>query len=93
MAEFDAGCRLQSMTHKVKYIKDGYEGKRGTKISYLLDYDDSLLCGLVSDDVEHVVTADDAVLHLGVAADIWIISLNTSYGASDLCRLHSSHTE
>lgn len=54
-------------------------------MSHLFDYDDSLLCGLVSDDVEYVMTTDYAVLHLGVTPDIWIISLDAADGALDFC--------
>lgn len=62
-------------------------------MSHLFDYDDSLLCGLVSDDVEYVMTTDYAVLHLGVTPDIWIISLDAADGALDFCRLQSGHTK
>lgn len=59
----------------------------------LFDYDDSLLCGLVSDNVEYVMTTDDTVLHLSVTPNIRIIGLNSADGTSDLCGLHSSHTK
>ena len=63
------------------------------KMNHLFDYDDSLLCGLVGDDVEYVMATNDTVLHLSVTPDIWIISLDTADVASDVCRLHSSHAK
>lgn len=59
----------------------------------LCDYDDSLLCGLVSDNVEYVMTADDTVLHLSITPNIRIIGLNAADGTSDLCGLRSGHTK
>lgn len=50
----------------------------------LFDYDDSLLCGLVRDDVEHVMTANDAVLHLCIPSDVWVLRLDSTDGASNL---------
>lgn len=67
--------------------------KPGTKRSHLFDYDDSLLCGLVSDNVEYVMTPDDTVLHLCIAPDVGIIGLDTSDGTSNLCRLHGTQPE
>lgn len=60
---------------------------------YPFDNDNSLLRGLVSDDVEYVVTPDNAVLHLSVAPNIRIICLDAADGASDVCRLRSGHTK
>lgn len=79
-----------SQVHKKKRKGKGNEEQ---KISYPFDYNDSLLCGLVSNDVEYVMTTDDTVLHLSITPNVWIISLNPTYGTSDLCRLHSRHTE
>lgn len=59
----------------------------------LFDDDDSLLCGLVRDDVEHVVATHDTVLHLSVATDVWIVCLDSPDGAPNLYGLHSSHPE
>lgn len=59
----------------------------------LFDYDDSLLCGLVRDDVEHIVTANDAVLHLCVASDVWVLRLDSTNGASNLYGLQRCHAE
>lgn len=59
----------------------------------LFDYDDSLLCVWVRDDVEHVVTTNDAVLHLCIASDIRIFGLDSADGASNLYRLQARHSE
>lgn len=59
----------------------------------LFDYDDSLLCVLVSDDVEYVVSPNNTVLHLSITADVGIVRLNTTNGATDLCGLCSSHSK
>lgn len=48
---------------------------------YLFDDDDALLCRLVGDDVENVVTSDDGVLHLCVTPTVWILSPDAAYGA------------
>lgn len=60
---------------------------------YLFNYDDSFLCGLVSDDVERVVTANDAILHLSVKARVGIVSLDASNGTTYLGRLHGGDPE
>lgn len=59
----------------------------------LFDYDDSLLCGLVCDNVEHVVTANDAVLHLCIASDVWVLRLDSTNGTSHLYGLQRCHAE
>lgn len=79
-----------------KSITQGERRERGAREEgegNLFDHDDSLLCGLVRDDVEYVVTSDDAVLHLSIPPNIRIIGLNAADGSSDLCGLGGDHTE
>lgn len=59
----------------------------------LFDDDDSLLCALVRYDVEHVVTANNAVLHLCIASYVRILSLDSADGASNLYGLQRCHAE
>lgn len=62
-------------------------------MSHLFDYDDSLLGGLVGYNVEYVVSADDAIFHLSIATNIWIVGFNATDRTSDLRRLRSGHPE
>ena len=93
VAAFDAGRHVRYATKPTVHRRRLKERDKRNDNSYIFDYDDALLCDLVSDDVEYVMTPDNAVLHLSITANIWIIRLYTSNSSSDLCRLHSSHTE
>lgn len=84
---------MQTTKHKAVKLEDSNAPKRKWGINDLFYYDDSLLCGLVCDNVECVMAPDDTVLHLSIAPNIWIISLDASNGASDLGRLHGGHPE
>lgn len=61
--------------------------------SNLFDYNDSLLCALIRDNVEHVMTANDAILHLCVGSYIRILCLDSADGTSNLYGLQGCYAE
>lgn len=63
--------------------------------AYLFYPDNALLCVLVGDDSEHIlsVSVDDAIMHLSIPPHVRIVSLDPTYGCSYFSRLQSAQTK